>query len=326
MNTSHTPLGKPAILAVLTVALLIAGCSDSTTVPVPGGGGDGTRNFVDVPDIPEPATPGGDVPATSATMTRVEKLNTTFRPKVFNAYGVWQGVKDCLGDVQPLIPAAAWSREIEYLPPQDYRFLVGMVQTRNLVFLDADGAPRTLTYEGVHGSAYCGPNPIGSVTASFTGAPLEVPVFVRRDRHWELQPLEGEAADYLLIYPQTAGEVSTSYSSGTTRTETEEFGRSVTAEIGLDFGVLSGTVAGTLSEIFSSSVSVSESSTETFTKSVTGKTGKIIQFMVWELVETYSFCDAEGEPLISENYVFVPDRLVRRGSGIVLQSTEFDLP
>ena len=95
---------------------------------------------------------------------------------------------------------------------------------------------------------------------------------------------------------------------------------------GVDFGVLSATVSGTLSEVFSSSVTVSESRTETFSEGVTGKPGKVLQFIVWELVETYRFCDAEGNPVISENYVFGDPVLIRRGGAVALQSTEFDLP
>jgi hypothetical protein len=54
--------------------------------------------------------------------------------------------------------------------------------------------------------------------------------------------------------------------------------------------------------------------------------GGFHQFMVWELVETYSFSDAQGNEFTSENYVVSQESITLRGTSIALQSTEFDLP
>ena len=324
MNSIYAALRHLTLLAVLTTAFTMVGCSDSPTDPDPGGG---TGNFTDVPEIPEPQTLGGDVPGSSATLTRIEKLRSTFRPNVVGAYGAWtgEGVCDLTGTPEPLVPVVGWSNQLAFgIGSQQYRQHASVLNGRRIVFLDSEGSATAIRDE--HASSGAGAFPCILLETEFLGAPLETPVYLRRDRHWELKALEGGAGDYLLIYPQTEGQVSTSYSSGITRTETEEFGRSLTAEVGLDFKILSARVSGTLSETFSSSLSVSDSKTETFTKIVRGKEGKVLQFMVWELVEVFRFCDAEGNPVVSDNYVFTEDRLVRRGARVALQSTEFDLP
>jgi hypothetical protein len=210
---------------------------------------------------------------------------------------------------------------------EDFREVAQRVTNRRMVLLDDAGTanvPRQSEFVREECMPF-GPPGDGHYQ-QFTGRELATGVHVRRDRHWELKPLEGAAGDYLLVYPHTEGEVSTTYTSGTETSQTEEFGESLTVTAGLSYSVLSASVSGTLSETFSSSVTVSETNAETFTKRVTGKEGKVIQFMVWELVEEYSITDADGEPLTDDNYVVTTGTMGRRGVAIALQSTEFDLP
>jgi hypothetical protein len=323
MDPRLHPLSWFTLLTVLTIILIGVGCSDSPTDPAPSGGGGPV--FADVPAIPEPSTLGGDVPATSGTLTRVEQLDSVFRPNVVDAYGAWSGVKLCPTGSQELPERNTWSSNL--FGDFDYSALARIILGRRMVFQDAAGMNSQQHFEQGYAALCQRLSPtLGRVEANYRGPAFEVPVHVRRDRHWELKPLEGSAGDYLLVYPQTSGEVSTSYASGSERSQTEEFGRSLTAEVSAGYGVLSASVSGTLSETFSSSVTVNETTTETFTKSVTGKPGKIVQFMVWEMVENYSFCDADGNALESENFVIAAETMTRRGTAIALQSTEFDLP
>jgi hypothetical protein len=118
--------------------------------------------------------------------------------------------------------------------------------------------------------------------------PIETRPHLRRDRFWVRKQLEGGAGNFLLLIGDTQGEISTTYTSGSSTTETEKFGRSVTATAGLNLGALSLGVSATISQSFSTSVTVSEETSETFTKTVFGEDGKTVHFQVWELVEYYT--------------------------------------
>jgi hypothetical protein len=147
---------------------------------------------------------------------------------------------------------------------------------------------------------------------------------LRRDRFWVRRPLEGGVGNFLLLTGNTQGEIATSYTSGTSTTETETFGRSVTASAGLSFGGLSAGIEVTLSQSFSTSVTVSEESSVSFTKTVSGENGKIVHFQVWELVERYTITDSKGEPFTDPNYLFEPVELHIRGVAVALEATTFD--
>jgi hypothetical protein len=84
-------------------------------------------------------------------------------------------------------------------------------------------------------------------------------------------------------------------------------------------------VSGTLSESYSVSVKINQESSETFSRTVHGSNGKQTRFMVWILVERYTFTDAAGEPLIHPAYEFTPLELNRSGVATALQATEFPL-
>jgi hypothetical protein len=324
MNAPHRIMRRIAPTAALAAALMLVGCSDSPTEPgAQGGGGTG---FTDSPDIPEPQTVGGDVPARSATLTRIEPLSATYRPFVIDVYGSWQGVAICDPDPMTLQPTEQWSQPLHFgvLPGlRHFQAHAAALRSHRLTLLDPSGAPMTVHSE--HTSPYLTGSCV-AVTTEFTGEPLETPVFVRRDRHWELRPLEGQAGDLILIYPQTEGEVSTSYTSGTTTTETQDFGNALTLQGGLSLGPLSASVSSTLTETFSSAVSISQAKTETFLKRVIGKPDTVIQFMVWERVDSYAFCDAEGNPVESANYIIAPAAMTLRGTAVALVATEFALP
>jgi hypothetical protein len=315
---------------ILTIgcAMLIAigamGCGDSpVNPPAPGGGTNPGPGFTDVPDIPTPKTPGGDVPATSETLTVLKRHTSLYNPSVTNAYGSWYIDRvQLFGPGFPemrtnVMDSDAWGSQVTDL----YAKLFIQEEMSRIILQDENGNVGGPRISGDYGVSVLSRALLSEV--DFRGSAVEKAVYIRRDRHWELKPLEGGAGNYLLLDGPVSGEVSSSYTKGVSNTQTEEFGRSVTASAGLSLGVLSLSVSGTLSETFSSSVTVSESKTETFTKTVTGASGKIVQFMVWELIEKYSFCDEDGNLYSDPHYVIPAASIVRRASAVYLQATEF---
>ena len=308
------------ISCAMLIALGAMGCGDSPVDPPAPGGGDTGPGFADVPDIPVPATPGGDVPARSDIHTTVKLYTGKFAPTISNAYGRWdidrvQHIGIGIPDVRtPILHGDAWSSSVT----DPFAELIIEEHMSRLLLQDGNGERQPHDISGTEGPS------IYETELRFQGEAADKPVYIRRDRHWELKPLEGGAGNYLLLDGPVTGEVSSSYTKGTSTTQTREFGRSVTASVSAGLGALSASVSGTLSETFSTSVTVSESKTETFTKTVFGQSGKIVQFMVWELVEKYTFCDEDGAPYAAPHYVIPTTSMTRRATAVYLQATEFD--
>lgn len=70
------------------------------------------------------------------------------------------------------------------------------------------------------------------------------------------------------------------------------------------------------------SVQLTASSSTTISQTVRGKTGVTRQFMIWQLVDTFTITDADGKPLVDPNYGFDPIVLEVRGPR-ALKVTEF---
>ncbi len=155
---------------------------------------------------------------------------------------------------------------------------------------------------------------------------LEEPLYLRRDRYWQRVWIADENSYFKVLIGNTEYDLSVSYTSGTSTTETESFGRSVTTSAGLDFGALSASVEVTISQSFSTSVTISEEMTVEETYKVFGEDGKYVQFQVWEGVEIFTITDAEGNPYADPYYVFEPDILYIHGNGPALVATKFDYP
>jgi hypothetical protein len=337
------------LLAIVSVALLIAfACSDSTAPEEPAGGGGGNP-YTDVPPIPEPSTPGGETGTLSDTVTVIGPLTTNYRPMVRSAFCAW-GVRtrcctrilfppitDCTNWVALVGMQPTWSDGLpelnitgcahQTLPPPPVsiarpdpwqRFL--LMEDGILVEPEPGGSGVEVLWAASNGmieeSAQC--------ELFWQPRTAETAPHVRRDRFWVRKQLEGGAGNFLLLIGDTQGEISTTYTSGSSTTETEEFGRSVTASAGLSLGALSLGVSVTLSETFSTSVTVSEETSETFTKTVFGEDGKTVHFQVWELVEYYTITDADGKPFTDPNYTVELSDFHIRGVGVALVATKFD--
>ena len=155
---------------------------------------------------------------------------------------------------------------------------------------------------------------------------LEDPLYLRRDRYWQRVWIADENSYFKVLIGDTEYDLTVSYTSGTSTTETETFGRSVTTSAGLDFGALTASVEVTISQSFSTSVTISEEMTVEETYKVFGEDGKYVQFQVWEGVEIFTITDADGNPYTDPYYVFEPDILYIHGNGPALVATKFDYP
>jgi hypothetical protein len=156
--------------------------------------------------------------------------------------------------------------------------------------------------------------------------PIQNDIYVRRDRYWHRVWIADENSYFKVLIGDTEYDFSVSFTAGTSTTETETFGRSVTKSAGLDFGALKAGVEVTISQSFSTSVTISEEMTVEETYKVFGEDGKYVQFQVWEGVEIFTITDAEGNHYTDPKYAFEPDVLYIHGNGPALVATKFDYP
>ncbi len=155
---------------------------------------------------------------------------------------------------------------------------------------------------------------------------LQDSLYLRRDRYWQRVWIADENSYFKVLIGDTEYDLSVSYTGGTSTTETETFGRSVTTSAGLGFGALKAGVEVTISQSFSTSVTLYDEMTVEETYKVFGEDGKYVQFQVWEGVEIFTITDAEGNPYTDSNYVFEPIVLFIHGNGPALVATKFDYP
>jgi hypothetical protein len=316
-----------AVICIVAIALIVGGCSQDTVAPDTSGNntnnGGGTP-YVDVPDVPEPTSPGGSVPATSAVLTKILPLNTLFKPTVSDVHGDWRRVQYCGSTIERNdMYNNTWSSAL----PGRSDFGPILLKLGRIALQNDSGERQIVNEQLSRNDGTCGPPLVNlphTLMTAVKAPALQNAVYIRRDRHWELQQIKN-VGEYLLLDPNTQGEISSTYTQGVTNTQTQEFGEALTAEAGLAIGPLQASVSGTLSRTFSNAVEVSTSQEQTFTKTVWGEPGKQIQFMVWELVEVYTLCDENGEAFTDPNYKMQLSPLERRGAALKLQATQFDL-
>ena len=332
--------GSGKTTAALAVALpILAGCGGGDPVaPNPGGGA-----ATDPPAIPKPTVPGGSVPATSSVATMISPTALEeFAPRLANIVPVDAKVyarhKDsCAWEVMEAFQAVPLA---DLVGANSYNGeMCGNVLNQMFFFWNrADLHPVThtsirsggvwtdlITFPTIQVVPAAGlPNLVDlKMEVEPRESPGEAP-HIRRDRYWVQKPIEGQVGNFLLLSGPVAGEVSTTYTTGVSQTETTTFGTSITGTVGASYGVLSASVSATLSEEFSTAVTISSEKSETFTKSVQGQEGKIVQFMVWELVEEYSLSDASGAPYQPEGWTFEDASMIRQGAALALEATVFE--
>ena len=325
-------MNSTARIALPLAALLaLAGCSGSDPA-APGGT---EPPAAETPSIPRPGYPGGPVPATSDTTFAVSAVPLAdYAPRLLDIesaavtvtmrYPSWCPpvvVETYADTVVSAITGNAWHLATACVV-ENVSYDRGPAQPLGLQVLREDGAWKPSLSKQVRFTHNVFQQGILGMEVEPSSPPAEPP-YVRRDRYWQRKPIEGQVGDFLLLTGPVEGSITTSYTAGVARTQSETFGASVTASVGAEIGPLNASISATLSRGFSTSVTVQEQTTETFTKTVRGEEGKTVQFMVWELVEVYSFCDAEGGPYAPENWVMADDHLVRHAAALALDATTF---
>ena len=357
---NHPYISVFCIVIMMAVAVILTGCSDSTSPD--DSGGNGGVEPADWPVIPQPSAPYEDTAPTSDTLTIIQPLTTNYRPSVMRTLCGWSGnsiywTHSYMGicdrtDSSPIMLinlSDSWSSA---MPPIDYSGCsnpgyccpsgpidVSRAEPFCRALLLEDGSiVSPVEWAGIHETiwtssyhfcpdSYCG-FAVHWIELSLNGhlRSLEGPVYLRRDRYWHRVWIADENSYFKVLIGNTEYDLSVSYTSGTSTTETETFGRSVTTSGGLDFGFLKASVEVTISQSFSTSVTLSEETTIEETYKVFGEDGKYVQFQVWEGVEIFTITDAEGNPYTDPSYVFEPDILYIHGHGPALVATKFDYP
>lgn len=302
-------------LACSVILASSLGCGDAGTEGAGGAGGSTGPGFEDVPEVPVPASPGGNVPARSEIHTTVRRVWHEWHPQVKRVWGTWNNTSSSgLGASTDHPTEEGWSDEVQPLSNL-CRVAIEATGVYGRVKLVEQGFP----IEPINNQQSV-ELVLGECVFRLETEGLGGPVYIRRDRHWQLSQLDGGAGDFLLLEGNVQGTLSSSVTTGSSVTATEEFSRSISATVGPPFAM----VSGSLGETFSNSITIEESATETFEQTVAGKEGKLTHFQVWELVETYTFSDEDGNPVEHELYEFVEQRFVRRGAATFLQATDFD--
>jgi hypothetical protein len=257
-------------------------------------------------------------------LTKILPLNSLFKPTVTDVRGNWVRVQYCGQSVER---HDAYDNTWSSMLPGRTDFGPLLQKLERIALQNDFGQRQSVEDRLTRNNGTCGAGPLSfprSLMTAVEAPALENAVYIRRDRHWELQQIKN-VGEYLLLDPNTQGEISSTYMQGVTNTQTEEFGEAITAQAGLGIGPLQASISGTLSRTFSNAVEVSTSEEQTFTKTVWGEPGKQIQFMVWELVEVYTLCDENGDSFVDPNYKMQLTPLERRGAALKLQATQFDL-
>lgn len=216
---------------------------------------------------------------------------------------------------------------------------------RRVLWLDGAATPpsvatfdETLTRDGTCSFQYLVPGPIPSlttvagpctqtdaVTYMLRWPKVTAPVYVRRDRWWERRPLLVDGSDAFILEGPVTRTVTFSYSSGSTTTNTEEFARSITVEVGGSWDFFSASVSATLSQTFTTSVEVRRDTTVSVTEELAGEAGVSRVMTFWVLVEHYSITDADGNPYEDDNYQIPPVTFTDEGRITALLATDFPL-
>jgi hypothetical protein len=162
------------------------------------------------------------------------------------------------------------------------------------------------------------------------GPQIENPVYLRRERFWARVPVDGEGAMFAKLTEGTTLSIETGYSRGVNETTTTEYASTVSVGFGggLTSPIVSFTAAveNSIEWSFGTSVEITEERSVSYTQAVEGRPGKIVIFMLWELVERYTVVDAEGNPYTDPSYEFAPSsgEAEVRGVALALDATEFD--
>ncbi len=120
-------------------------------------------------------------------------------------------------------------------------------------------------------------------------------------RYWERG-----AQDCWYVDGCSSRAIEWSHTYGVTRTEAEEFGKTIGASVGFQdpWQSVKSTLSAEFSYRVSSSIAVSEVDTVTNSRSIECPCNKSCVFCVWQLIDEYRYVDEEGEMFSDPNFVF----------------------
>ena len=292
-------------LAVLAVRALAACASDSATGP--DDPGSDTPVVIapalgDVPSIPVPTAPGGDVSPASGIHTTIVRVGSDFdfNPVVLRAHAAWRvGERSFSGPWTYRDLGDRWS----HLWPSSLRTASGMQVfpppdpiAARMLLIDGGVRVQTPQFTWVRGL------PVLSQQLVMNARPFDTDVYLMRERQWELDSFDGGA--FHLIASNQRVTLTESRTVGSSRTEITSFGTTFTAGGGIDIAGLSANIERTLTQTFSTSVTVTEERTREVSIDVAGEPGVLIDLRLWRLIDTYSLVDEHGNALTHPDYVF----------------------
>lgn len=289
---------------VLFIALALPSCSDSATSPGddPGSGPVVSAPALEnVPPLPIPATPGGDVSAASAVHTTIAQLDGDFdfNPVVSRVFASWKvGERNFSGPWTYRDLGNKWNDQLT-----GSRTASGMpagtppIPLNERILLIDGGSPVQSPQRSWQGGL-----PVYMQQLVMSAPTFDGEVYVKRQRQWELDSFDGGA--FHLIAPNQRVTLTEARTEGSSQTEITTFGTTVTAGGGIDIAGLSANIERTLTRTFSTSVTVTAQRSRQVSIDVGGEAGMLIDLRLWRLIDTYTLTDAQGNPLTHPAYVF----------------------
>lgn len=187
---------------------------------------------------------------------------------------------------------------------------VWLVQNGSLV-----DSPEAVSWTGGYGNEFCRERIpiIGTCTSGgtlklgyeVTAQKLTNVPHIARERFWQLTPWQsGNLVEGITGAGSIEGK--SSYSAGSSLSETQSIATTLTSEVGAEFEGISAKVSASLTKTFSTTVTFEQSKTEEFSRTLEGLAGKRNIFVLWVLKERYSFVNEDGTPFFDPNFEF-PD-------------------
>lgn len=355
-TATHSSRSSRTLLSLALAATLLTACGEndpmSPTV-------EGPQETSDYPTVPKPTSPGAEAPMESETLTFVARNRGDFVGRATSGIASWEvhhnhenikclaPVGDDVGPQETFKHRNVHSSELT-LHGRSIAYAVRpwkMTLQKNGRFVDPQQVPGTI--ELGHGDVFGGrqwgswldhSHNLNTVGREYTyrnyyiiDAPrISETVYLKRERFWRRVPVDGRGAMFAQLTGETQFTIETQYKEGLSIERSRTFAETV--DVGANGGVgYSGTgvlasVNYAVTNTFGTTKGISKEKTVSVTQTVSGIRGKTVIFMLWELVERYSICDANGDPYTDPSFEFDPDfgTVEIQGRAISLEATEFD--
>lgn len=363
MNPADPPKKKSRRLCALAVTLLVlvCGCNSSDVAAPPASGGD-----PDIPVVPEPTALDEDIPLTSESLFVTAKNRADFVGRAVAGVGDWAlydrtikcrviGGWDFPDDFSfsnpDVVKRDVHSDDLRFMgdrvTPHVIPWIAMWVEEGRQItpeYIVSDDGRRSETYifEGVLGGNFWYPTGEKECTLLRLGQnnhvrnyrlqtspKLSNTVYLTRERFWNRVPVDGQDAMFVRVSEGTEYEIETTYTRGLSEENSREFAETISQKASFGFDE----VITTNSEIeyattstFGTTNTISTEESVAVSQKVSGRPGKIVVLMLWELVERYTVTDVEGNPFTDPNFRFDLNygQAEVHGIALAVQTTEFD--